>query len=246
MRIDLPALKQSQAERQDAFRSRHQPADRIKPSLFQYDHLVLHSLAADVETLLAEPCSRPDVKARTALDVGSDRSPYREALAQRAWTVQTLDIEAGPGVDYVGTAERTGLADNSFDLVLCTQVIEHCLDPWSAMRELYRVVRPGGYLLWTVPHIWFYHPHPMDNWRFTPEGVARLSEAARFEVVQLLGQGGPAATLFQIFNFCVFGVLGRYGAPIYLVSNAFGRIVDPLAPNPLLCLNFACLCRKPL
>lgn len=218
--------------------------DRIKPSMLQFDYFVLKALTGDVEGLLAKACSSSKDMTPVALDVGCDRSPYREPLAKLGWDVETLDIAPAPGVDHVGTAEQTDLGDGSFDLVLCTQVIEHTLDPYAAMRELFRVVRPGGYLLWTVPHIWFYHPHPTDNWRFTPEGVVRISKVAGFEVVELLGQGGPVASLLQVFNFCVFGVLGRYGAPIYAVSNACARVLDPLVPNPLLCLNFACLCRK--
>jgi SAM-dependent methyltransferase len=132
----------------------------------------------------------------------------------------------------------------SYGLVLCTQVIEHCLDPWAALRELHRIVRPGGFLIWTVPQVWFYHPHPVDNWRFTPEGVARLSETSGFEVEQIHVQGGPVTALLQIFNFCVFGVAGKFGAPLYFATNLVGRYVDPLVPNPFFSLNVACLCRK--
>jgi SAM-dependent methyltransferase len=244
MKIDLAALKAASEARPTWRRAGGTEADRVRPSLLQYDYLGLVTLAKDVDGLIAEACRLSPEATPVALDVGSDLSPYRGILAGRGWQVETLDIAPGPGVNHVGTVEQTGLPEASFDLVLCTQVVEHCVDPWAALRELHRIIRPGGYLLWTVPQVWFYHPHPLDNWRFTPEGVARLSETAGFEVVQLLGQGGPVLALFQVFNFCLFGVAGRFGAPIYLLTNLGARLIDPLAPSPFFSLNFACLCRK--
>lgn len=244
MKIDLVALKQGHEARPPSRRSHHTAAGRVRPSLLAFDYLTLATLATDVDELIAEACRLSPDATPVALDVGSDLSPYHGMLAEHGWWVETLDIAPGPGVDHVGTVEETGLPDAAFDLVLCTQVIEHCLDPWGALKELYRIVRPGGYLVWSVPQMWFYHPHPADNWRFTPEGVARLSEGGGFEVVELRGQGGPVLALLQMINFCLFGVVGRLGAPIYLVTNLCARLVDPLLPNPSFSHNFACLCRK--
>jgi SAM-dependent methyltransferase len=244
MRVDVAAMKAVNDARAPWQRARHTAAARVRPSLLKYDYLGLVTLADDVTTLIDAACRLATDTALVALDVGSDLSPYSSLLADHGWTVQTLDIEPGPGVDHVGTVEHTGLPNASFDLVLCTQVVEHCLDPWAALRELHRIVRPGGCLIWTVPQVWFYHPHPADNWRFTPEGVSRLSENGGFEVEQLHVQGGPVVALLQIVNFCVFGVAGRFGAPLYLLTNLLGRYVDPLVPNPFFSLNVACLCRK--
>jgi SAM-dependent methyltransferase len=244
MKIDLAAVKAAHQARPDWQRASHTPSARARPSMSQYDYLNLITLAEDVNGLIAEACGLSQTTTRVALDAGSDLSPYAGLLAEHGWSVETLDIEAGPHVDHVGTVEETGLPADSFDLVLCTQVVEHCRDPWRALKELHRIVRPGGYLVWTVPQVWFYHPHPDDNWRFTAEGVTRLTEGGGFEVVDLRLQGGPVVALLQIFNFCLFGLVGRFGAPIYLLSNTAARILDPRVANPSFSLNVACLCRK--
>ena len=60
-----------------------------------------------------------------------------------------------------------------------------------------------------------------------------------------LVQGGSALSYFQIVNFLVYGIAGRFGAPLFAVNNLIGRFADNLFRNDLFCLNFAILARKP-
>ena len=225
--------------------SRHDPADRAKPSLFQYDYLALTRLSADIESLIAALPGPRSADPPLALDLGCGRSPYRELLAARGFLPTTLDIDPTERPDFVGAVEQTGLPDRFADLILCTQVIEHSLDPGGAVCEMFRILRPGGHLIATVPHVWFYHPHPSDNWRFTQEGLVRLVARAGFQPVRLLAQGGPVLCLLQIVNFLAFGALGRWGAPLYAALNLIGCGADRLIRNDLFSINFAILARKP-
>ena len=224
--------------------SPHDVADRVAPSLWQYDYLVLRALTADVETLLGR-VHAPTGREGDALDVGALRSPYKALLASRGFNVRTLDLTTEHGADYAGTAEATGRPDASVDLLLCTQVLEHTRAPWACLREFQRIVRPGGHILLTVPHVWFYHPHPGDYWRVTQEGLIALCEDGGFRVCELRVQGGSLMAFAQIANFLAYGVLGGAGAPLYGAMNLFGRAADALVPNELFSLNIACLAEKP-
>ena len=226
---------------QSGKRSRHAIADRVAPSVWQYDYLTLSRLSQDVRTLLGEV---PLAVGATALDLGSDKSPYQALMASRGYDVRTLDITRDGGADYAGTAEATGLPDASFDLVLCTQVLEHCMNPWAAVREIHRILRPGGYLIASAPHVWFFHPHPTDHWRFTQEGITHLCREAGLEPLTLLAQGGSVLTLCQVVNFLAYGMLGRLAAPLYGALNLAASVGDRLVPNELFCHNFACLARR--
>jgi 2-polyprenyl-3-methyl-5-hydroxy-6-metoxy-1,4-benzoquinol methylase len=241
MRIDLEQMRTEFQRVQSGKRSRHSVTDRVNPSRWQYDYLTLSRLSQDIHSLVAQ---LPTATHGRALDLGCEKSPYRELLTGSGYTVETLDITRDNGADHAGTAEATGLPDASFDVVLCTQVLEHCMNPWAAVREIHRIVRPGGYAILSAPHVWFYHPHPTDHWRFTQEGMAHLCREAGLEPLSLLAQGGAVITLFQVLNFLAYGVLGRAGAPLYGAFNVAASVGDRLAPNELFCHNFACLARK--
>lgn len=88
--------------------------------------------------------------------------------------VTTVDAVAAPGVDVVGDIHNLPIPDESFDCVFCTGTLEHVQDPWKAVGELRRILRPGGIVHIDVPFIQAYHPDPTDYWRFTLEGLRLL------------------------------------------------------------------------
>jgi SAM-dependent methyltransferase len=217
---------------------------RVTPSLFQHDYLVLSYLYRDIQRCIGNiaPAVLPGA---AAIDVGAGGGPYRALLTAQGYAVRTLDIERGAGIDIVGRAESTGLDDASVDLVVCTQVLEHTRAPWLAMREFARILKPGGGLLFSVPHVWFHHPHPHDYWRMTAEGVAALCEEGGFQTVDIIAQGGSAAAFIQVFNFLVYGAVGALGAPVFAITNVVGRGLDALIRDKRFALNHVCVARKP-
>lgn len=68
--------------------------------------------------------------------------------------------------------------DDSYDVVVSGQVIEHVREPWRWMQELARVCRPGGRVVTVNPVSWPYHEAPVDCWRIYPEGMRALCDAA--------------------------------------------------------------------
>jgi SAM-dependent methyltransferase len=80
-------------------------------------------------------------------------------------------------------------ADGVFDGVLCTEVLEQSPRPWQIVRELARVLRPGGRLYVTAPFDWHFFDEPYDYFRFTTHGMRSLCEDAglRVDVVEPVG-----------------------------------------------------------
>ena len=98
------------------------------------------------------------------LDVGCGKKPYYPYFAAAAGEYVGVDLES-PTADLIGSVEALPVADDSYEVVLCTQVLEHAGDPDQAVRELYRVTAPGGRVLASTHGVQVYHPAPEDHWR---------------------------------------------------------------------------------
>jgi SAM-dependent methyltransferase len=90
--------------------------------------------------------------------------------------IVTVDAVPGPGVDIAGDIHALPIPDASFDCVFCTGTLEHVREPAKAVREIYRILRPGGLVHIDVPFIQGYHPDPTDYWRFTLDGLRLLCD----------------------------------------------------------------------
>jgi hypothetical protein len=74
-------------------------------------------------------------------------------------------------------------------LVICEQVLEHVRDPYLAVGNLAKLVRPSGLVLVSTPFLVRIHDHPEDHWRFTPSGLRLLLEAGGLEVLWVRSWG---------------------------------------------------------
>ena len=163
------------------------------------------------------------------LDVGCGPKPYYPFFAERATVYVGVDVVENPAAELRGPVEALPVDDASFDLVLCTQVLEHCDDPAQAVRELRRVTAPGGRVLASTHGTQVYHPSPQDYWRWTHAGLARLfEEQADWESVEVSPGAGTATTLAMLLGTYVEIALRRTPLakpPVWLL-NRFGAALD--------------------
>src|SRR5438105_5881746 len=126
------------------------------------------------------------------LDVGSGSKPYYPFFSAASEYVGVDSQDSG--ADLRAPVESIPVEDGSFELVLCTQVLEHADDPAQVVRELRRVVTPGGRVLASTHGVQVYHPNPVDLRRWTHAGLKRLFEDnAGWSSVTVIPGSGTAA-----------------------------------------------------
>jgi len=153
------------------------------------------------------------------LDVGSGVKPYLPLFEPYVREYVGVDV-ANPAADLAGSVEALPVPDASFDVVLCTQVLEHCDDPAQAVRELRRVTAPGGRVLASTHGVYVYHPSPHDLWRWTHEGLERLfSTNANWRSVTVRASSGTTACVAMLLSVYLEHLSRRTSA------RALGRIV---------------------
>ena len=90
--------------------------------------------------------------------------------------------------------------NDRYDVVLCTQVLEHVSEPLKALEELSRVLVPGGMLWLSTPFYFEEHEKPYDYYRYTQFGLRYLVEKAGFRECQVEWLGGYYGTLSHQLN----------------------------------------------
>lgn len=110
-----------------------------------------------------------------------------------------LDILPFPGVDLLADAEQLPFADNLFQRVECDAVLEHVRHPRRVMREIERVLQPGGFAHIVTPFCHPFHEYPRDYRRFTPDGLIEMATRSDrkmdLTVVATGWRTGPTATI---------------------------------------------------
>lgn len=155
------------------------------------------------------------------LDAGAGRGAWRPLILETAARYESLDKSSR------GTHQPTWIGDlcnipqipsARYDTVVCHQVLEHIRAPGQALDEVCRVLKPGGSLILTVPHLSRRHELPHDYFRFTQEGVALLLEEHGFDPIDVSGYGGLLSFLHHQVSFFFPGLIASLPAIGVLAS----------------------------
>ena len=97
------------------------------------------------------------------------------------------DMREGHGVDRIENLEKLTFENESIGTILMLDTIEHVAPLQKAMNEIYRVLKPEGWLIMSSVMDFPVHDYPEDYWRFTPKGFEYLLENFKFKKVFFQG-----------------------------------------------------------
>lgn len=138
-----------------------------------------------------------EYKSGSLLEIGAqDRTFITDAFTN--FTVDSFDIVDTYKPKYVGdiTQYNSHIPDSSYDCIACLEILEHTLDPFSAVVELRRLLKDGGYLLVSAPLNWRIHGPVPDCWRFTEHGWKVLLK--NYDIIEIDTLETPDRELFPI------------------------------------------------
>ena len=221
----------------------------------------------DLESFLAEsPLNRPSIFAfmqrlardltpgTRVLDAGAGDAPYAVLFTDCRYVTNDWNQSQHAGAksaDVLAPVDRLPLDDASFDVVICTEVLEHVSDPAAAIREFHRILDVNGELWLTVPFVWELHEEPHDFFRYTRHGLWSLLERAGFESIEIEPIGGYFSTLAQLLRNCG-PITGLSSGPFVAraATRLLGRVapvlrrLEPLDTRGVLPLEYTCRARR--
>lgn len=124
------------------------------------------------------------------LDVGSfDKTGdynYSMILNEENWTYHGLDLRKGNNVDIIveNPYDWQEVEDESYDVVITGQALEHIEFFWITLEQINRVLKPGGFCCIIVPSAGPVHKNPYDCYRFQDDGVKALAEYIKLKVIE--------------------------------------------------------------
>lgn len=211
------------------------PVNRLKgelkkyPVLFQFLHTVIGSVSyfgLSARGALERAFGSLKCSGKVIINVGSGvKRIHREVI--------NLDVFPLKGVNVVADAAALPFSDATVDMVISESVLEHVPDAEAAIREMTRVIRPGGYLYVSIPFIMGFHASPNDYLRLTHAGLRQ--KFADFEPLRIGMIGGPASALvtflmyflalpFSVISESVYNVMTY----VFLVALSPLRFLDVL------------------
>lgn len=180
-------------------------AEDFKPPLFASNHSFAQKLGNRLRRLvdLQAGSAWRDLAIELAgtkgslLDVGCGAQVYRSLVPMGVVYrgIDTSEAKTRFGYEVPDTTyfegDDWGVADATYDTVLCTEVLEHVPSPAPFLAQTARVLRPGGRLVMTVPFAARWHFIPFDYWRYTPSSLKLLLAEAGFENIRVTARGNP-------------------------------------------------------
>ena len=157
----------------------------MQKTVSEFDKKVFERIRDNVSHFLQLSAEKLDSSTIKLLDIApQDHAGAKESFLKSQ--VLTADIDVKSGADYIVDIcmnNDSKISAEEFDIVVCTEVLEHTLNPFSAVNEIHRILKKNGLLLMTTPFNFRIHGPLPDCWRFTEHGIRALLN--KFEIIEL-------------------------------------------------------------
>jgi len=133
-------------------------------------------------------------------NIGADKIIVNLGSGPKKLREDIINIDFHPfnNVDIVANIGNLPFRDNSVDIIINEAVLEHSKNPQALVKEMYRVLKPGGLIYITTVFVASFHSSPNDYYRWSKEGLRELLRD--FEEKETGVICGPTSAMLSIFN----------------------------------------------
>jgi SAM-dependent methyltransferase len=137
---------------------------------------ILKKMRKNIADFMTESAEKYDRAGARLLDIAPHDHEGAAAYFHKA-RIDTLDINPESGTTYIADLtknNRETIKTGTYDIMVCTEVLEHTLNPFAAVKEIKRLLRGGGVCLVSTPFMFRIHGPLPDCWRFSVHGLREL------------------------------------------------------------------------
>jgi len=177
------------------------------------------------------------------LDFGCGSKPYKKLFDVKEYIGMDIEVSGHPvkhaEIDVYYDGKTIPFLDNHFDSIFSSEVFEHLFNLEEILAELYRVIKPGGHMLITLPFVWDEHEIPFDFARYTSFGIEHLLKKSGFEIIAMEKTTNYVETVFQMWNAYVIQhvlpshrYLGPFMTPLFIAPiTIVGILLSKILPE---------------
>lgn len=205
-------------------------SSRLFPKIYAHNYYVLSRLRCIIEEVIRKYITNCCGDKRL-IDYGCGDVPYLPLFDGKISQYVTCDIQTNPIAEVkISSDDKVPLPDNSFDIVLSVQVLEHVDDVNAYLAEANRLLKNHGLLLISTHGQWIWHPCPKDLRRWTIEGLSSVIEKSGFQLLDSMWISGVLAYSLQLQLFYLKRVAEENGALLKLIFKTVSLIYNFLMP----------------
>lgn len=198
--------------------------ERLEPKLYDYTYVMTLNFRTTFERMLG--LVRKKSGSLKILDLGCGFKPYQPLFPRYQYI--GVDMSLNSYADVIADNHNLPFKDNIFDVIIITEVLEHCDDEYRVIDELRRVAKKGALVYLTLPFIFPLHGVPYDFNRFTKY---KLKQLFKKDKIILLKESNNIFAAWFIFSNIILRIL--FGTlkiiyPFYILNNLLALLTEKM------------------
>lgn len=198
--------------------------ERLQPRLYDYSYVMTLAAKNTLECMLKLiPKSAHPLK---VLDLGCGYKPFKSFFPDDNYI--GVDMSLNSFADVIADNHHLPFKNNIFDVVIITEVLEHCNNEYQVINELRRVAKNQALVYLTIPFLFPLHGVPDDFNRLTKFKLLKLF--SQDKIILLQESNNIFASLFIVINMIIRILFGSAPIfyPLYILNNLLGLAAENL------------------